>query len=361
MLTAILLSLFPFAAASSGDRDPAFQHCLSRCALADCDPSQPALPFYLRWFGWTCRENCAYACGHVMTDGVGDGSTIHQFYGKWAFHRLGPFQEPFSILMSLGNLYVHLRAIKATRHRIHPSNRLRPWLIALGVVQVNTWVWSTVFHGRDTPRTERLDYLSATLTISFTLLYTLLRIFHILTPVSSTRLLLPMCALIGGIVLGHFAYLSSFPLGSFPYGYHTLFNVVLGLVHNTLWLLWSLSFRMRYPSLTLPSLTLSFPRPYPPNDPYDCPAPREASTPAVLVVLTTLAMSLELWDFAPLFRVFDAHGCWHAATIPLGVAWWRFLLADAIELEGSLKGQRGAGVGLPLEKKWVPAAAHQVE
>jgi hypothetical protein len=31
-------------------------------------------------------------------------------YGKWPFYRLGPIQEPFSVLMSLGNLYVNHHA-----------------------------------------------------------------------------------------------------------------------------------------------------------------------------------------------------------------------------------------------------------
>lgn len=71
-------------------------------------------------------------------------------YGKWPFYRLGPIQEPFSLLMSLGNLYVNLRGITEIRRRVRSENKLRRWLEVLGWVEVNTWVWSAVFHSRGT-------------------------------------------------------------------------------------------------------------------------------------------------------------------------------------------------------------------
>lgn len=70
--------LLPFAYASSGDRNPTFQHCLRGCAATYCDPSQPPIAFYLRLFGWTCAENCAYHCSHSFTDKIGPGSRYHQ-------------------------------------------------------------------------------------------------------------------------------------------------------------------------------------------------------------------------------------------------------------------------------------------
>ncbi|WVW80510.1 hypothetical protein I302_102494 [Kwoniella bestiolae CBS 10118] len=327
--------------ASSGDRNPTFQHCLKGCQLTYCEPHQPPLPGYLRAFGWTCKENCAYECGHTFTDHIRPGSKAHQFYGKWAFYRLGPFQEPFSILMSLGNLYVNLKGLEQLRRRVRKENGMRSWLTSLGWVQVNTWIWSSVFHARDTPTTERLDYFSATLTISFTLLYTLIRIFHLRTPMSSSRLLIPIAAILAFIVLGHFTYLLSFPLGSFPYGYHTKFNLVLASIHNLLWIAWTLSFKYPYPRMTLLGKTYSFPKPYPPHEPLQQnPKPKEWQTPMILVFLTTCAMGFELFDFSPVFRVIDAHSLWHASTIPLTIAWWHFMVEDTIELEGTMLSAR---------------------
>ncbi|ORY23943.1 Per1-like-domain-containing protein [Naematelia encephala] len=342
LLLVPLFGILSTALASSGDRNPTFQHCLRGCSLTYCDPSQPAIPLYLRAFGWTCEDNCKYDCAHSFTDNIRPGGRWHQFYGKWPFRRLGPIQEPFSVLMSLANLYVHLRGIAEVGRRVREENRLRGALAALGWVQVNTWVWSAVFHTRDTPITERLDYFSATLTIAATVLYTVLRTLGLSTPITTSRLVLPISICLALIVISHFTYLLSFPLGSFPYGYHTAFAIFLSLPHQILWILWSVSFYAPLPSIQIGSTRIGFPRPYPPQDPYHTrPRPREASTPVVLVLLTILAMSFELLDFAPIFRTIDAHSIWHASTVFLGIAWWTFLINDAIELEGIMLEARG--------------------
>lgn len=284
-------------------------------------------------------------------------------YGKWPFYRLGPIQEPFSVLMSLGNLYVNLRGLSELRRRVRPENKLRKWLEMAGWAQVNTWIWSAVFHTRgeqsidrfhaatdtppDKPLTERLDYFSATITVAFSLIYAILRVLHLQTPLSTSRLAFPAVALVAFLVLSHFTYLLSFPLGRFPYGYHTAFVVCLGMAHNLLWIAWSLSFRIAYPTLTLGSRTIAFPNPYPPHDPRTTPS-LNAMTPLSLVILTILAMSLEVFDFHPIFRVADAHSLWHLATIPLAVGWWAFFCQDALDFEGSLMNARfvaGANIG----------------
>ena len=53
-------------------------------------------------------------------------------------------------MFSLGNLWVHLKGIEEVRRRVHVDNALRNWLLLLGGIQVNTWVWSTIFHSRGT-------------------------------------------------------------------------------------------------------------------------------------------------------------------------------------------------------------------
>lgn len=144
----VLITLSLSTLASSGDRNPTFQHCLKGCQLTYCQPSQPPLPFHLRLLGWTCPEDCVYSCSHSFTDNIRPGSRYHQFYGKWVFYRFLGIQEPFSVLMSLGNFWVNLRGLAEIRRRIRVENRLRRWLETLSFVQINTWVWSAVFHSR---------------------------------------------------------------------------------------------------------------------------------------------------------------------------------------------------------------------
>jgi hypothetical protein len=160
------------------------------------------------------------------------------------------------------------------------------------------------------------------------------------TPTTTSKLVFPAAAGIIFLVISHFTYLLSFPLGQFPYGYHTKYSVILGLVHNLFWVLWSLSFVLPFPKLHIGNkYTIQYPRPYPPRNPLDRPRQKDGMTPLALVVVTTLAMSLELLDFAPVGRVIDAHSLWHAATIPIALGWWTFLCNDAIELEGAMMGK----------------------
>uniref|UniRef100_A0A7I4A743 Post-GPI attachment to proteins factor 3 n=1 Tax=Physcomitrium patens TaxID=3218 RepID=A0A7I4A743_PHYPA len=42
------------------------------------------------------------------------------------------------------------------------------------------------------------------------------------------------------------------------------------------------------------------------------------------------AMLLEIFDFPPLWGIFDAHAMWHAATLPITYLWWSFIKDDAI-------------------------------
>lgn len=161
-----------------------------------------------------------------------------------------------------------------------------------------------------------------------TLHYALIRVFGLQGARSHSAWLAPVSALLALIVVGHFAYVSSLPL--FPYGYHIAVAAALGMLGNLVWVGWSASFVAR-PRI----LGIQWPAPYPPGPR----TPRRNWTPALLVALTIAAMSLELLDFPPILRVLDAHAAWHAATIPLALAWWDFLVKDALVLEGQATGR----------------------
>ncbi|KAG5463414.1 MAG: Per1-like-domain-containing protein [Olpidium bornovanus] len=51
--------------------------------------------------------------------------------------------------------------------------------------------------------------------------------------------------------------------------------------------------------------------------------------PLLAVLALTCAMSLEIFDFPPLYGALDAHALWHAASIPVIPYWYRFLVRDA--------------------------------
>lgn len=123
------------------------------------------------------------------------------------------------------------------------------------------------------------------------------------------------------IYVAHVCYLFFSP--RFDYTYNIIFNLVLGLTHNALWVLYALP-------VSLPILRrfLSKPKTY---------RPAYSNRVALVVGLTTAATALELFDFAPWGRVIDAHALWHLATAPIIPLWYDFLVEDALD-----EGWRGA-------------------
>jgi hypothetical protein len=161
-----------------------------------------------------------------------------------------------------------------------------------------------------------LDYFSAGLVILYSLFLTVVRLFHLYpqTPNLSTarsrnstyKYWAALCAF---LYIGHVSYLTLLP--RFDYTYNMAVNLVVGFVHNGLWLL--------YPWGSI--------RLFPGRDKHYRPA--FALQPALFVLLTTLATTLELFDFPPWYRTLDAHALWHLATVPIVPLWYHFLVKDA--------------------------------
>ncbi len=347
VLSAILLLLSTPTLASSGDREPGYQHCVSTCKAKACLPLAPPLSPILRATFWTCESDCAYRCTHAFTSAQPDGERTLQFHGKWPFWRVLGMQEPASVLFSVGNALVHYSALKKIRRRVADTNPLKPWAYALAVVQLNTWIWSAVFHTRDLRLTERMDYFSATATIMYTLHYTLNRLWHLYpTPPSVAVVSRRQIALSVGFALvyiSHLSYLLSTP--RFDYGYNIAFNVCLGAIHLVHWTLFSLAFTSK-----LSGVLALFPTPYPPHDPRAIhPKPNYHWSSGALVLATSASMSLELFDFPALGRVIDAHSLWHLATIFLASGWYTFIIRD-VNLLWSVRTAETGASGAPRDK-----------
>lgn len=176
----------------------------------------------------------------------------------------------------------------------------------------------------DLSLTEKLDYLSAAATILYALYYSVIRLFH-LYPIHRSRLITSppksrvpyviwtlLCSL---VFIWHVLYLTLMP--RFDYSYNMAFNVTIGTIHNFMWILYSLP-----SSLPLIRRFPTRPKTY---------RPSYVSKAAVLVLATTVAMGLELFDFPPWERVIDAHSLWHLATVPIAVYWYKFILEDSMD------------------------------
>ncbi|CAE6462102.1 unnamed protein product, partial [Rhizoctonia solani] len=316
ILSRLLCSIIPLILvinASSGDRSPPFQQCLSNCVARTCagvnGPSRNSdLPLMLKLTRWTCADDCKYQCMHILTDIAMEeqsrarpsshtSARIHQYYGKWPFWRFAGMQEPASVLFSVFNLVVHAAGMKKILKEVPKHFHMRKLYLIWSALAVNAWIWSSVFHTRDTPITEMLDYFSAGLVILYSLFFTVVRLFHLhpLTPNSSGPTYKLWAASCGLMYLGHISYLTLLP--RFDYTYNMAANLIVGLVHNALWLLYPWGSIRLFPGKD---------RKY---------RPSFSLQPALFVLLTTLATSLELFDFPPWYRTIDAHALWHLATV----------------------------------------------
>ncbi|KAI5926800.1 Per1-domain-containing protein [Camillea tinctor] len=313
LLLVLVLCLALFAAtaeASLGDRLPEFRECVQVCTRENCDSSDPTpIPFYRRLLLWTCPKECDYTCQHIVTNQrVSAGQPVTQFHGKWPFVRVLGIQEPFSVLFSLGNLAAHRAGLSQVRGQIPASYPLRPYYELFALMGVWTWVCSAVFHTRDFPLTEQLDYFAAGAGIMYGMYYTPVRVFRLDRPTPRRRSVLRLWTLTcAALYAAHVAYLK---LWRWNYTYNMAANVVAGLLQNSLWTWFSFQ-RWRESRRTW------------------------AILPGVAVAWIFSAMSLELLDFPPLWGALDAHSLWHLGTIGPTILWYNFLVKDSQDIVAS--------------------------
>lgn len=182
-------------------------------------------------------------------------------------------------------------------------------------VCLNGWFWSAIFHARDKPITEVMDY-SCAFTIVMTLLFCILvRIFY----KNYKIILVIICAYIS-ILFTHLSYLWS---GKINYGYNMKLNIFFGkfflsFIHSFISLVFS---HFYFLSIGLVTFTVTLIWWY----------RNSAKLPhAYLIgwfnILTVLVTLLEIADFPPLLWTFDAHSLWHASTAPLTYFLYRLVV-----------------------------------
>lgn len=211
-----------YAQASAGDRSQFFINCLRGCQYSNCTEGkkvhgwEPAVDFVrfdafywrtcLNVFSdgerfqehikpdyvhtillWSCQDECIYHCMWRTTNSfISRQWKVPQFYGKWPFKRFFGIQEPASALFSLLNFLAHWNMIKMFRREVRsdspmyyiwhifcavrlPASSQTLWInfysgfcllnfICCFQICINGWMFSIIFHTRDFPLTELLDY-----------------------------------------------------------------------------------------------------------------------------------------------------------------------------------------------------------
>lgn len=330
---------------SRGDQEEEYLECLSgclkvhQCSVANDHPSSA----WLRFLGWSCRDECRYECmWEVVRERRVHGLPIEQYHGKWPFIRIAGIQEPASVVFSILNGLAHIFGLAAYKRRVGTkggsgsgnvggsggsgssgnvggSGSGTLLMTVYAAVAVNAWIWSSIFHTRDTDWTERMDYFSAAALLFFSLFLSIAKLFYSNSRGGGGLGLF----LIGVGLMGWFMrYVYYLGWVRFDYGYNMTVMVALGLTFNGLWFAWGLANRKHL---------------------------RSARLTMVWTVVATLAGALELLEFVPLWDTIDAHSLWHAVTVPLAYAIYRILALRKVEQQQQ-KHQQQASV--PLKKNY---------
>jgi post-GPI attachment to proteins factor 3 len=208
-------------------------------------------------------------------------------------------QEPFSVLFSLLNFLAHSTGLAKVRAAIPANYPLRAYYVLLAYFGMTSWVFSMLFHTRDFPLTEQLDYFAAGASVLYGLYYTPIRIFRLDQGGAKTHSLLrAWTGICCCLFAAHVIYLKWY---SWDYTYNMAANVVVGILQNIMWTWFSI-------------------------DKYSRSKNAWAAWPGIVVAWVIVAMSLELLDFPPLWGCLDAHSLWHLGTVVPTIIWYKCVL-----------------------------------
>ncbi|XP_074319637.1 uncharacterized protein LOC141656586 [Silene latifolia] len=309
--------------ASEGDVDPIYRDCLEHCELTGCVGTQcfqhcqftadgnisdshwyVQEPLYLKWRRWDCRSDCRYNCMLAREEertALGDKPV--KYHGRWPHRRVYGIQEPVSVTLSALNLSIQFHGwisffilvyyklpLMLNQKTYYEYTGL--WHI-YGILAMNCWFWTAVFHSRDLDLTEKLGYSSSVALLGFGLIMAIFRVFNIKDEATRVMAGAPVTA----FVTTHILFLNFYCL---DYGLNMKVCLAMGLTQFLLWVIWAGK------SLHPARLKLQ-------------------------VVAYGGALSILLWiyDFPPYWGYIDARAVWHATTIPLSYLWWSFINDDA--------------------------------
>ncbi|XP_047324754.1 post-GPI attachment to proteins factor 3-like isoform X2 [Impatiens glandulifera] len=301
--------------ASAGDADPLYSNCVEQCQKTGCKFSSDGKPMegpwylqepmYLQWKQWDCLSECRYNCMLTLEKKRNSlGGMPVKYHGKWPFQRVYGMQEPVSVALSALNLAMQFHGWVSFFVLVNYKLPLRPnkstyyeytgLLHVYAIFAMNSWLWSAVFHTRDVDLTEKLDYSSAVALLGYSLLLAVLRAFNVRLEAARVMVAAPIIA----FVTTHILYLNLYEL---DYGWNMKICLAMGIAQLLVWGIWAVMSR-RHPSRW---------------------------KLLVVVMGSSLAMLLEIYDFPPYEGFVDAHALWHATTVPLTYIWWSFIKDDA--------------------------------
>ncbi|XP_075251737.1 post-GPI attachment to proteins factor 3-like isoform X2 [Convolutriloba macropyga] len=271
--------------ASPGDSDKTYRQCVKHCSK-DCNYTSIQ---FRSWesFGWSCKDNCQYNCMHQR---VKEKGMVEKYHGKWPFRRVGPFQELASVVFSTCNLFYNLFGIASFRARVNKKAPFYRYHHFQSVIMSASWICSILYHTKETPFTEKMDYSMAFAYIALQMSFFIVR----MTWLKSRWLCCFMSIVLLGLYLNHAAQLCS---GHILYGFNMMLSVGYVIIWAIGWHIWQTT-----PQAILPILEVDY---------------------SILIGM------LEIFDFPPFMGLLDSHALWHLTSGPMILLQYSFYINDS--------------------------------
>jgi len=246
-----------------------------------------------------CIQNAIWRCTEENWNR--GGKSTFKMFGRWPMKRVGVIEEIASAFFCFLYPFINWLCYRYYSEKTkNVSNKdygyVHLWKLSFVMWSI-TFSCAALFHVKDTVLTERMDYFSAFIVLTYVTWCTAVRLLWLRSPVHKLAVAFPLVS----YCVYHLWYMQ---FVSFDYGYNMTICIILGIVNSISWLVWAAKTRHDYIHYSLK-----------------------------MQVVSVVMVAFEAFDFPPVFGYFDAHSIWHAFNIVLSFMNTQFLVADALHFE----------------------------
>ncbi|KCZ82428.1 hypothetical protein H312_00086 [Anncaliia algerae PRA339] len=252
--------------------------------------------FVLRSLNQKVIQKCVYHCCSIK------GINKFKYEGRYPFKPILGCTEFLSALFSFLNLITNSYGYFKYLRNVTNNHPLAIYYKLTYLVNVLTWVSSTLFHINDTFVTRNLDYFFALLNLLFVFYSSFLRVLYSIKGKTALIYKNHIFMLILSLYFMHIYYMT---FVNFDYNFHKLICGLLIVctlsIYSFLIFKYSKTYHMKY--LIIFSLVIG------------------------------ASCLIEVSDFPPFFYLFDSHALFHLVTGIFAPFYYLFLKEDLIYLE----------------------------
>ncbi|XP_042068137.1 post-GPI attachment to proteins factor 3-like isoform X1 [Salvia splendens] len=314
------------ASPNPGDSDQLYKACFSQCQKTGCvgakcfsccnSASDGSLldgswykikNLYFWWNQWDCQGNCRYHCMlYREKERIELGLEPVKYHGKWPSRCQYGFQfaqEPISVAISALNLVMHFHGWRSFSNLLYYSLPLKPdktpfydyasLFKVYGLLAMNSWFWSAIYHFRDMALTEKLEYSSVVAFLGYSIILANIRSFGLRSDAARVMVAAPIFA----FATTHILFLCNYNM---DYEWNTKVCIGMGIAQAVSWAVWGgttdLACRWKL---------------------------------WMVVLGGAFGVVGKMLDFPPYQGIVHGETVWQASNIPLTYIWWNFIKYDA--------------------------------